>query len=139
MSHQKIRVDITVRFRDIDAMGHVNNAVFFTYFEEGRKVFLQSLFDIVRPEDYNFILANISCDFLKPVKIGDPVILELWVGETGRKRFDLKYRIVNRDDASIIYAKARSVQVCFDYKSNRTISVPPEFLKKIEDYIESTA
>ena len=73
------------------------------------------------------------------MKIADPVILELWVGEIGRKRFDLKYRLVNRDDASIIYANARSVQVCFDYKSNRTISVPTEFLKKIEDYIEPIA
>jgi acyl-ACP thioesterase len=39
--HKRVVADLTVRFRDIDAMGHVNNAVFFTFFEEGRSAFLR--------------------------------------------------------------------------------------------------
>jgi acyl-CoA thioester hydrolase len=132
--HKKIITDLTVRFRDIDSMGHVNNAVYFTYFEEGRKEFLRLLFDIVRPEDYNFILANISCDFLKPIRISDPLALRLWVGETGIKKFDLIYEIVGREDESIVYAKGRSVQIYFDYKNNTTLPIPQDFLDKIKDY-----
>lgn len=134
--HKKIVTGITIRFRDIGSMGHVNNAVFFTYFEEGRKEFLRSLFNIVNPEEYNFILAHISCDFMKPVRISDPITLQLWVGETGQKKFDLMYKIVNRDDESIIYASGRSVQIFYDYSKNSTEPIPPYFLEKILEYAE---
>ena len=91
VEHKKVVTDIPVRFSDIDSMGHVNNAVYLTYFEEGRKNFVLSVFGIVHPEDYNFILAHISCDFLKPISISDMVTLEIWVGEIGGKRFDFIY------------------------------------------------
>jgi acyl-CoA thioester hydrolase len=134
--HKKIITDIPIRFRDIDSMGHVNNAVFFTYFEEGRKEFLHLLFNIVRPEEYNFILAHISCDFLKPIKISDPISLQLWVGEIGRKKFDLVYAIVNRNDDSTVYAKGQSVQIFFDYKNNATLPIPQDFMDKILEYTD---
>ncbi|HVN71219.1 MAG TPA: thioesterase family protein [Desulfomonilia bacterium] len=131
---KKIITDINIRFRDIDSMGHVNNAVFFTYFEEGRKDFLRLLFNIVAPEEYNFILAHLSCDFLKPIKISDHISLQLWAGEIGTKRFDLVYAIVDRNDESTVYAKGRSVQIFFDYKKNTTKPIPPFFLDKISEY-----
>ncbi|HRV34785.1 MAG TPA: thioesterase family protein [Desulfomonilia bacterium] len=133
---KKIITDITIRFRDIDSMGHVNNAVFFTYFEEGRKEFLHTLFNIVNPDEYNFILAHIECDYLKPVRISDPISLHLWVGETGQKKFDLVYKIVNRNDQSIVYASGRSVQIFYDYKKNLTVPIPQYFLDKIAEYTE---
>jgi len=133
---KRIITDITIRFRDIDSMGHVNNAVFFTYFEEGRKEFLHTLFNIVNPDEYNFILAHIECDYLKPVRISDQISLHLWVGETGQKKFDLVYRIVNRNDQSIVYALGRSIQIFYDYKENLTIPIPQYFLDKIAEYTE---
>lgn len=135
--HKKIITDITVRFRDIDSMGHVNNAVFFTYFEEGRKEFLRTLFNIINPEEYTFILAHISCDYLKPLRISDSISLHMWVGEIGQKKFDLVYTIVNRNDESIVYASGRSVQIFFDYKKNTTMTIPKYFFDKITEYKES--
>lgn len=134
--NKKIITDITTRFRDIDSMGHVNNAVYFTYFEEGRKEFLRSLFNIVNPNEYNFILAHIRCDYLKPIRISDPISLELWVGEIGLKKFDLVYAIVNRDDSSAVYATGRSVQIFYDYKKNASMPIPQYFLDKILEYAE---
>lgn len=134
--NKKIITDITTRFRDIDSMGHVNNAVYFTYFEEGRKEFLRSLFNIVNPDEYNFILAHIRCDYLKPIRISDPISLELWVGEIGLKKFDLVYAIVNRDDSSAVYATGRSVQIFYDYKKNASMPIPQYFLDKILEYAE---
>ncbi len=64
--NKTIITNLSVRFSDIDAMGHVNNAVFFTYFEEGRKEFLYSLFNIINPEDYSFILAHLTVISLNP-------------------------------------------------------------------------
>ena len=134
--HKKLNINIDVRFRDIDSMGHVNNAVFFTYFEEGRKAFLHTLFNIIEPKDYNFILAHISCDFLRPVKLVDSIRLQLWIGEIREKRFNIKYSLVNSSDESLVYAKGQSVQVFFDYKKNRTVPISKYFMEKISDYIE---
>ena len=84
-SHKKIIADMDVRFKDIDSMGHVNNAVFFTYFEEGRKAFFHTLFNMAKPGDFNFIIGHVSCDFLRPVKLNNSVSVQLWISETGGK------------------------------------------------------
>jgi len=136
--HKKIVIDINIRFRDIDSMGHVNNVVYLTYFEEGRKEFLRSLFGIINPEDYNFILAQISCDFYKPIKISDTISLEIWIGKIGQKSFDFNYQLIGKDDKNnepTIYAKGKSIQVFFDYKKNIALPVSKQFRGKVSDYI----
>jgi acyl-CoA thioester hydrolase len=134
--HEKIVRDISVRFRDIDSMGHVNNAVFLTYFEEGRKAFLEKVLKVVDPADYPFILAHINCDFLKPVKLGDRISLQVWVGEIGEKSFRFRYRIVEKNDASVVYGNGESVMVLFDYQKNKTIPISKAFLDKISVYCD---
>ena len=133
---KKFSINISIRFRDIDFMGHVNNAVFFTFFEEGRKAFLNKILNISDPDDYNFILAHISCDYLKPVKINDLITLQLWIGKTGSKSFTFIYKLINKKDDLLVYAKGKSVQVFFDYKKNCTIQIPNEFIDKISEYTE---
>jgi len=133
---KKISKNISVRFKDIDSMGHVNNAVFFTFFEEGRKAFFNKMFNISKLDDINFILAHISCDYLIPIKINDPVTLQLWIGETGSKSFTFIYKLINRKNNLFVYAKGESVQVFFDYKKNCTIPIPDKFFDKISEYIE---
>ncbi|GAB6190708.1 acyl-CoA thioesterase [Desulfocastanea catecholica] len=137
IEHKKIVTEIKTRFRDIDSMGHVNNAVYLTYFEEGRKEFLYSLFGIINPEDYNFILAHIACDFLKPIKISDTVSLEIWVGKIGGKRFDFIYKLLKKgvnENESSVCANGRSVQVFFDYKQNITLPIPAHIRKKLSEF-----
>jgi acyl-CoA thioester hydrolase len=92
--------------------------------------------NFVKPQEYNFILAHISCDFLKPLKLNYPISLQLWVGEIGQKKFDLEYRVVNRDDESIVYAKGQSTQIFFDYKNNLTLPIPKYYLDKILEYAD---
>jgi acyl-CoA thioester hydrolase len=133
---RKVVHEIEVRFRDIDSMGHVNNAVFLTYFEEGRKIFLRDVFNIIDPKDYPFILAHIDCDFLKPMKLGDSPVLEVWIGEIREKSFAFTYRIVERLDRTVVYTKGKSVMVLFDYKKNKSIPIPKDFLEKIMAYGE---
>ncbi len=115
----------------------MNNVVYLAYFEEGRKEFVRSLFGIVNPEDYNFIIAHLSCDFLKPIRIVDTVCVEVWVGEIGRKHFDFLYRLVGKDknhDEPTVYAEGRSVQVFFDYKTNTSIPIPGHIRKELSAY-----
>ncbi|MFN3533911.1 MAG: acyl-CoA thioesterase [Desulfatiglandales bacterium] len=123
-------IPIEIRFRDLDAMGHVNNAVYFTYFEEARKAFILKLFEIKEPSDYFFILADISCTFLKPIQLGDKVNVTISVGEIRNKSFTFKYKIVHQENPAIIFAEGSSTQVYYDYKEKRSKTIP-ENIKEI--------
>nr|MBC8360988.1 acyl-CoA thioesterase [Candidatus Desulfatibia profunda] len=136
MARNKIfTIDIEVRFRDLDAMGHVNNAVFFTYFEEGRKNFSHKIFNLKEPSEFTFIMAHISCDYLKPVKLSDRPSLQMWVKDIGNKSFDYGYKLIDRMDESIVYAAGESVQVCYDYKAETSIPVPEHMRTGLSEYL----
>lgn len=127
-------LDLHVRFRDLDAMGHVNNAVFFTYFEEGRKAFFQKHFSTKDGLKFPFILAHAECDYQKPITLNDAVRLVMQVGEIGNKRFDFLYRIVDQKDAGTAYASGNSVQVSFDYKEQRSTPIPEDVRRRLTPY-----
>lgn len=127
-------ISIEVRFRDLDAIGHVNNAVFFTYFEQGRNAFFYDAFQVSNPFDLPFILAHISCDYLKPVKYDSKVTLQMKVGKIGSKSFEFIYKLVDAGDESIVYARGESVQVTFDHKDNKTVEVSEDLREKLSEY-----
>ena len=128
------KLDVDVRFRDLDALGHVNNAVYFTYFEEGRKSFFDNLYPERDLYDFRFILAHIRCDFIKQATLKDRLALHMTVGNIGRKSFGLNYELTDRKDGEFVFAKAESIQVCYDYKSNETIRVSDELKQQLSKY-----
>jgi len=134
--HEKIRVELPLRFRDLDAMGHVNNAVFFTYFEEGRKAFLHRVLGLVKPADYFFIIARIGCEFRAALTLEDSAALEIWIGKIGGKSFTFRYRIVDEGDPPRVFARGESVQVFFDYHAGRSTKAPAGFAEKVSSYVE---
>ena len=127
--------EIDVRFRDLDAMGHVNNAVFFTYFEQGRLDFFNNASSEDKFPGFDFILAHIGCDYLKPVTIDDRLTLQIRVGKIGSKSFTFDYRILNRNDADVIYATGKSVQVCYDYQKDATMPVSGDLGELLQQYL----
>lgn len=129
------KIQIGVRFRDIDSMGHVNNAVFFTYFEEGRKAFFQQISQGADFPLFPFILARIGCDFVRPIMLDSQVILEMSVKDIGNKSFILSYRLGDTADPAITYATGESIQVCYDYEMNQSIVVPAGLKQKLSEYI----
>jgi len=131
-------IDIPIRFRDLDALGHVNNAVFFTYFEHGRVRFFQEHAQISDPTGFGFILAHISCDYLKPVRMTDRLRLQMRVGTVKSKSFTFDYRLCDRDSEAVVYATGESVQVCYDYSRNRSVPVPPELKARLLSFRPSS-
>jgi acyl-CoA thioester hydrolase len=107
----------TVRFRDVDSMGHVNNAVFLTYLEEARIAFLLPL----GAEVSSMILARVEIDFRTPLRMGDEVEIGVRPANVGKKSFELEYEVRSRD---VVAAEAKTVIVSFDYESGRSIEVP---------------
>ena len=121
---KKFKAPIEVRFKDIDAMGHVNNAVIFTYFEEGRKaLFYETLKESV-PGGFNFIIARPECDYILPVRLDHRLRLDMWVTAIGTKSFRLAYALVDATDENHVFANGASVQVWYDYRQHQSVPVP---------------
>ena len=124
--------EITVRFRDIDAMGHVNNAVYFTYMETARTAFFGQFLEIEKPLDLPVILGEASCRYLSPARFGETLRVGLGISRWGRKSFDFIYRIDGGDGR--VVAKGRSVMVMYDYAQGQTFPIPAEFRERIESF-----
>jgi len=135
-SDKLFSTNIEVRFRDLDPLGHVNNAVYFTYFEEGRKHFSKKVFGVSDISDFKFIMAHIQCDFIRPIQFNDHVILQMWVKNIGTKSFSFEYRLVDFSDEAMVYATGKSIQVCYDYEANRSIEVSAEMRERLTRYLK---
>jgi acyl-CoA thioester hydrolase len=117
---------LEVRFRDCDPMGHVNNAVYFTYLEQTRFAHWRSLWGFgnpgLPPDMPGVILAHAECDFQRPVRYGDALEIHLHVAEIGRTSFKYEYEIVDAQGRTV--ATARTVQVMYDYAAERPVPIP---------------
>jgi len=131
---QPFQSRISIRFNDIDAMGHVNNAVIFTYFEEGRKALFYDAFRKSAPGGFNFMVAHLECDYLLPVRLEDRLLLNLWVTAIGTKSSGLAYALMDEADVNRIFAKGSSVQVCYDYRQRQSVAVPQTLRKALLAY-----
>ena len=123
---------IDIRFRDIDALGHVNNAVFSSYMENARIAFFKDHFSS-GPSwlDIGLILARVEIDFLAPVLLTDQLTVETVIEKVGSKSFTFTYRFLEPEKGTL-FAKARTVVVCFDYEKGATREIPEEWRTNME-------
>jgi acyl-CoA thioester hydrolase len=117
-----------VRFRDLDPMGHVNNAVFLTYIEQARVIYLAEVGAATGLEDMNMIVARVEIDFKAPVRLGQELEISVRASRFGTKSFDLDY--VLRVDGEVV-AEAKSVQVAYDYDRREAVPLPAEWREKM--------
>ena len=124
MSHFSHRLE--VRFRDCDAMGHTNNAVYLTYLEQARFAHWRSLWGFGTPQLPpglpGVILARVECDYRRPTKYGDVLEIRLTVAEIGRTSFRYEYEIVDEQGRTVVTAK--TVQVMYDYTTEKPVPIP---------------
>jgi acyl-CoA thioesterase FadM/nitroreductase len=126
--------DIPLRFGDIDAMGHVNNAVAMTLFELGRAKFFAEVVGVGRIEDYEFILAEATVRYRLPILLQDRVRLRMHITDVARSSFRFQAELFDPRDGRV-FTETETVQVMFDYAKGRVIPVSAEFLAKVKDYI----
>lgn len=119
---QTYSTSIELRFSDLDAYGHVNSAVYFTYLETARVKLFNDFFRKVSEHGIFTLVARAECDFKIPIMLYDEVIVTLWVAKTGRSSFDLEYRL--HDGKETTYATARTTMVCFDNVKKSTVAIP---------------
>ena len=114
---------IEVRFRDCDAMGHVNHAVYLTFLEQCRFAFWRRVTGAAAGPEAGIIIARAEIDYRSPAFAGETVEVRLGVDAIGRSSFTLVNEIVAAGDGRLL-AEARTVLVTYDYTANRSIPVP---------------
>ncbi len=129
-------VTIEVAFRDIDAFGHVNNAVFFSYMEYARVKFAIELFEDTGLAtesllDIPLILVEASCTYRSPALLGEKLDLGVGVSRFGTSSFDLIYRFSGEDGRLV--ATAKTIQVMYDYSLGRAFPIPETIKHKVRD------
>jgi acyl-CoA thioester hydrolase len=115
-----------VRFRDLDALGHVNNAVYLTYLEQARIALLAP----AGAEISSMILARVEIDFRSQLELGETVQITLWPTRVGNKSFELGYELKAGDR---IVAEARSVLVAYDYERAESRPLPDSWRKLLAE------
>jgi acyl-CoA thioester hydrolase len=119
-------ISLEVAFRDIDAMGFVNNAVFFAYFETVRIKYLGEVMrsGLLGTEllDLPLILVDASCTYKSPALLTEVLHIGAGISRFGTKSFDMLYRVQGEDGRLIAYGK--TVQVMYDYITRSAFPIP---------------
>jgi acyl-CoA thioester hydrolase len=114
-------------WRDLDALGHVNNAVYSTWLENAREAWWRA---VAGPFDlFPFLLARTEIDFRAPVAWKDEVELTVRVSRVGTSSFELTYAL---DSGGRRIADAKTVQVMYDHAARRTVPIAAELRAKLE-------
>ncbi|MGC8634959.1 MAG: acyl-CoA thioesterase [Candidatus Limnocylindrales bacterium] len=136
------RRPIEVRFGDTDAMGHVNNAVYLTYFEMARAGYYRaatgSTFGIgAESNERSFILAEARVTYVSPIRFGEPLVCECRVAWAGCSSFGMEFRLLAEDSPfgrARLAAHGATVQVMYDYATGRVQPLPAELRARVEAY-----
>jgi len=122
-----------VIFRDIDAFGHVNNAVYLTYFEWARAQLWFALTGAAGvPADIGFIVARAEIDFKLQIEM-EPIDICIRITEMRNTSFDTVYEIRKRSNGSVA-ATGKVVVVLFDWKAQTKMPISDELRRKVREF-----
>ncbi len=129
----KHTLPIQLRFNDIDTQGHVNNTVYFSFYDLGKTTYFYDIMSLKALDKVGIVVANINADFLTPIVGQEPIAAQTAVKEVGTKSFTLIQQIINTETMEI-KCRCQSVMVAFDLKTHQAIEVPAEWKNAFEAY-----
>ena len=132
----RFTTDIQMRFRDIDGMGHVNNAVYLSYVELARTQFYMHQADKRTLDEIDFILAHVEIDFESQATWGDQIQVAVWPSKIGNSSFTLSYEVKEKRSGRIL-ARAKSVLVSYDYEKRKSKPIPDDFRSLLQAALEA--
>ncbi len=126
---------IEVRYSDLDPQGHVNNARYFSFIEEGRAAYIRhlGLWDGKSFLDIGVIVANAQLNFREPVLLGQDIRVGVCVSRLGNKSFTMDYSIQNATNGRE-YANGATVLVAYDFRASRSIPLPDRWREVISNF-----
>lgn len=129
--------ETTVRFNDCDPMGHVNNTVYFTYYEEARvgifKIFNPSL-DLAK---WNLIVASTGNDFIHQVVPAEKLTVYTWIGRIGNSSLEVQHAIQNEHGNWV--ARGKAMLIHFDFATQRAMPIPADIREQLTEHTSAPA
>lgn len=128
---------IPIRFRDLDAMSHVNNAVYFSLVEQGRIDYFQH---VIGPrhnwKEFGVLIARNEIDYLSPIVLEDELYCGIQVTRVGTKSISIEFElIIQREKGEkTLAAQGKNVLVCHNHVQMKTAAVPTDWKLKIAEY-----
>lgn len=134
MSEQTIliRVPVTTRWGDMDALNHVNNSVYATYVEEARLRWFQSLPEPWVSAQTGPVIAGMQINFRKPILWPSELLVEIFCSRIGTRSLTLGFRIVDRGDEAIVYADGDSALVWVAASTGTSVLLPDFVRRAVE-------
>lgn len=118
-----------VTFREIDAFGHVNNAVFLTYFETARTLWWFSLTGVEGATDIGFIVARAEIDFKQQINL-EAIEIRMRIGEIRTTSFETVYEI-RKNEGSVVAATGKVVVVLYDWARRSKTAIDDALRRKL--------
>ncbi|MCB8966177.1 MAG: acyl-CoA thioesterase [Ardenticatenaceae bacterium] len=122
---------IEVAFRDLDVLGHVNNAVYLSYLETARINYMMALLHVRDIAELPLILAEVTIAYKSPALFGEMLHVGTGVARMGNKSFDVVHRIETGNGRFI--ASAKTILVMYDYATQTTVSIPDHFRNRVTE------
>jgi acyl-CoA thioester hydrolase len=122
-----------IRFADIDAMGHVNNAVYFSYFEQARIHFFRQWIGLEwNWSEHGILVAHNEIDYKVPILLSDTIAIHVGVVHMGNRSFTLSYRVEKETpDGTVLCSSGASVLVCYNHLKHETTLVPDSWKERL--------
>ncbi|NIM95492.1 MAG: acyl-CoA thioesterase [Anaerolineales bacterium] len=135
MSEFNYYYPVEVRYGDIDAQRHVNNAAYFTYMEQSRIKYFEhlGLWDGLDFDSIGIILLETSCTFKAPITYGLSIRAGVSVVRMGKKSLEVLSHLEDTESGQVMTI-GRSVLVAYDYETGQSINIPDEWRKRIEEF-----
>lgn len=125
-------VEITVAWGEMDALKHVNNVVYFRYFENARIAYFEKVkyWELMHKTGIGPILASTKCRFLAPLTFPDRIWVGTRISDLGEDRFVMEYCLVS-ECLQKIAAEGEALLVSYDYRQNKKAPLPAALKKGI--------
>ena len=118
-------MEIPIRWGDMDAMGHVNNTVYFRYMEQVRISWFDALGFAPDRNGQGPLIVDAACTFVRELVYPGVVLVRQFVGEPGRSSWQTRIEMRRTDDADTVYAHGSARCVWVDYPQRRSAPLPP--------------
>ena len=133
MAQYRFYHPIEVRYGDLDPQGHVNNAKHLTYFEQARIAYLIELGLFTKNQSFmeiGVILADVHITYFAPIYYGQNIKVGVYISKLGNKSMTWEQNILDAETGKEL-AKGEVIMVTYDYKEEKSVSIPQEWREKI--------
>ena len=119
-----LEMTIPIRWGDMDAMGHVNNTIYFRYFETIRIEWFARIGCVPNPAGEGIVIVNAFCNFIKQFEFPGEVLARHYVAKLGRTSFETYVTMERTDMPGVVCATGGAKAVWVDFPKQKSAAVP---------------